>query len=138
MHKSGSVLQAIWERLRELHVRLPPGSAARALVEAEDAERGQKFVLKRMFSEGGIGLAIITFPSLLLEVRKDLTCSVSMIFVVATVSRACNTVPFVISNNAGAKVQTLFASFHHVRRLESCFIHSLGKRDKDGRLSHCE
>lgn len=57
------------EAAAELHARVPPGSAARALVEGEDAERGQKFVLKRMFSEGGIGLAIITFLSLLLEVR---------------------------------------------------------------------
>ncbi len=76
------VPQAIWRQLRELHARVPPGSAARALVEGEDAERGQKFVLKRMFSEGGIGLAIITFPSLLLEVR-DSTCSASMILSVS-------------------------------------------------------
>ena len=118
LQKSGSVLQAIWERLRELHFRLPPGSAARGLVEAENAKRGQKFVLKRMFSEGGFGLAIISFPSLLLEVRKDFACSAPIIRVGAPLSRACNILPFVISytkcRNVGAAIQPLVCVSHYM------------------------
>ena len=66
--QSPSAAQVIWKGLRDLNAILPPGSEGRALVEAESAELGQPYVLKRLFAEGGIGLAFTSFPTALLEV----------------------------------------------------------------------
>ena len=58
--------------MRDLNAMLPPGSEGRALAEAESAELGQPYVLKRLFAEGGIGLAFTSFPTALLEVSGAL------------------------------------------------------------------
>ncbi len=63
--------------MRELHIILPPDSEGRGLAEAEGAERGQSYVLKRLISETANGLIFVTFPSALLEVRSSVKSFVS-------------------------------------------------------------